>query len=316
MVEEVKLEDEERKLEAQQQKNKKRSPGGGGKGWNFKWRHIIGITILLLIGINILYGISYSMAPKIAVVPLKGTLMTESSTSLLSGTSLSSRQIASTIRSLGEDGSVKAILLDINSGGGSPVATAEISKAVEEVSKSKPVYGLINDVGASGAFWVAMSTNKTYASPMSTLGSIGVTSVGLGFEDFIREYNITYRKQTAGELKDMGTPFREVSEEEEQIIQNILDDLHERFISHVAESRNMSVEEVRPYADGRIFLGSTAKEAGFIDELGYYPDVIAELKNQTGDVLVTTHGPTPGIAEQLGLNLFSEHQEPGLRFES
>lgn len=241
-----------------------------------------------------------SISPKIAVVPLTGVITTEKETTLY-GTSVSSREIANTLRSLKEDTSVKAVILDINSPGGSPVASDEISKAIEDLKQEKSVYSLINEIGASGAFWIAVSSDKIYASSMSTLGSIGVTSAGLGFEDFIQEHNISYRRLVAGEHKDMGTPFRNLTEEEREIMQQILDEIHIEFINHVAIGRNMSYQEVEEYATGRIFLGSTAKEIGFIDELGYYPDIVSDLKNQTDTSLIVNYGPEPTIFEVLGI---------------
>ena len=226
--------------------------------------------------------------------------MTEATTTLY-GTSTSSREIALTLKELEEDDTIKAVLLDINSPGGSPVASEEISRAIESLKETKLVYALINDVGASGAFWIAVSTDKIYASSMSTLGSIGVTSAGLSFEDFIVEHNITYRKQTAGKYKDLGSPFREPTDEEKEIIQSILDEIHASFISHVATSRNMSYESVKQYATGEIFLGTKAKEIGFIDNLGYYPDTIKDLKSQTNAKLVVNFGPKPTLMQALGI---------------
>lgn len=277
--------------------------GSGKKGEEksfFTFKNFILIFLLFFLISSIFTSVSDSMTPKIAVIPITGAIMTESDNSLFGGSSVSSREIATKLLELKDDDSVKAVLLDINSPGGSPVASEEISRAIEEVKKKKPVYALINDVGASGAFWVAVSANKTYASSMSVVGSIGVTSAGLGFEDFIKQYNITYRKQTAGNLKDMGTPFREPTKEEEKILQAILDDIHVRFIEHVATSRNMEYKKVEKYATGQIFLGSEAKEIGFIDEIGYYPDVISELKNITKANTVVNYGPAPTLLEELG----------------
>lgn len=261
------------------------------------------LTMLVLFLISSLIGsISYSISSKIAVIPINGPILTEKSTTLY-GQSISSRDVATTIRAQADDNSVKAILIDINSPGGSPVASEEISKAIEYAKIQKPVYSLISDVGASGAFWIAVSTNKIYASSMSTVGSIGVTSAGLSFENFIVEHNITYRKQTAGEFKDMGSIFRKPSKIEQEKIQTILDDIHTTFINHVATSRNLTYKQVEKYATGEIFLGTKAKKIGFIDEIGYYPDVIAELKNVTGakNALVITLGNEPNLMDAIGL---------------
>lgn len=264
-----------------------------------------GIFILFLVLFfitSIISSIMYTYTPKLAVVPIKGAISSEKTSSIFEET-ISSREIAEILYSIESDDSVKAVILDINSPGGSAVASEEISKAVESLKKKKKVYALINDVGASGGFWVAVSADKVYASPMSIVGSIGVTSAGFGFENLIKEYNITYRKLTAGEYKDMGSPFREPLEEENEIIQGLLDDIHNRFISHVAVSRNMTYEEVEMYATGEIFLGTKALEIGLIDDLGYYPDVVKALENESKmEMLVVSYGPEPTLVEALGLN--------------
>ena len=278
-----------------------KEPKGKKPTYKLSFKKIILLVIGLFILSSIISSISYSLAPKIGVVPISGTIMTEEETSLLSGSSISSRKIASQLYSLRDDTSVQSILLDINSPGGSAVATEEIAKAVKNVSHTKPVYALVNDVGASGAFWISVTANKSYASPMSTLGSIGVTSATLSYEEFIDKHNITYRKLTAGEYKDLGSPFREMTDKEKEMMQGMLDELHSRFINHTAESRNMSVEEVKKYADGRVFLGSTAHKAGFIDELGYYPDAIKELKNGS-NIMVVNYGPKSPLSSLLGVD--------------
>lgn len=152
-----------------------------------------------------------------------------------------------------------------------------------------------------------MSADKVYASRMSTLGSIGVTSASLGFEEFIKEYNVSYRRLTAGEFKDMGSQFREMTDEEKEKIQNILDEIHSYFIAHVAQERGLEYSEVEKIATGEVFLGTKAKELGFVDEFGYFSDVQTELeKEQNSELLVVTYGPEPSFAEALGLrDLFS-----------
>ncbi len=285
------------KLDKEDQGDKKRRTK-----YKFKFRTFVLIFITLLILSSLISSISFSLTPKIAIVPINGVITTSEDSFILSQSTTSSRYIAQTLIDLSNDNTVKAVLLDINSPGGSPVASEEISNAIDIVkSKNITVYALINDVGASGGFWVAVSANKVYASSMSTVGSIGVTSAGLSFENFIKEYNITYRKQTAGEFKDMGSPYRKPTQKEEEKIQNILDEVHSNFITHVAKERNMTYDEVKEYATGEIFLGSTAKEIGFIDEIGYYPNVITEIKNEVGDITIVNYGPEPTFAQALGL---------------
>ncbi len=277
------------------------------KSKKFSFKKILLIFLFFFFLSSIISAINYSISPKIGVVKISSPIMTQKSTSLY-GTSISSREISQILKDLEKDDSVKAVIIDINSPGGSPVASEEISNAIVSLKKTKPVYGLINDVGASGAFWIAVSTNKIYASPMSIVGSIGVTSATLGFEDFIKNYNITYRGQIAGKYKDLGSPFKKPSKEENKIIQNILNQIHTKFISHIANSRNLTFDYVKQYATGEIFLGEKAKKLGFIDELGYYPNVIKDLKKKIDskrEILIVDYEPQKTLFEELGLSTFS-----------
>lgn len=268
---------------------------------NFKG--IFFIFLFFFILSMIISSITYSLTPKIAIVPIYGEITSQKASSFYSDTT-SSREIANTLKTLKEDSSIKAILIDINSPGGSPVASEEISRAIEDVKKEKPVYAVIEDTGASGAYWAGVSADKLYASKLSITGSIGVTSVGFGFEDFIKKYNITYRQETAGEYKDMGSSFRAPTEEENKMMQKLLDDLHLEFKKHIAESRNMTLEELAPYAEGQVFLGEEAVEIGLVDGIGYYDTTIAELKNLTNspNAIVVNYGPTESLSDILGVN--------------
>ncbi|MFW6233464.1 MAG: signal peptide peptidase SppA, partial [Nanoarchaeota archaeon] len=266
-------------------------------------KSIIILLLIVFIISSIISSITYLLTPKIGVVPIQGAIMTQK-TSTLTQTSISSREIADILRDLKDDNSVKGVILDINSPGGSAVASDEISQAIDELKQVKPVYALINDIGASGAFWIAVSSDKIYSSSMSTLGSIGVTSVGFGFEDLIEEYNITYRRYTAGEHKDMGSAFREPTLKEEKIIDNLLKEIHQNFITHIAKNRNMTYDKVLNYSTGEIFLGTQAKEIGFIDEIGYYPDILSDIKEevQSLNAIAVDYAPQQSFTEILGIN--------------
>jgi len=291
------------KLKEEENDDKKK----GKKNRIFSFKGFLLTILFFFLFTSIISAITYSVSSKIAVVSISGPILTEKQVSLY-GNSISSREISEILRELEKDNTVKAVLIDINSPGGSPVASDEIAKAIESLKKIKPVYSLINDVGASGAFWIAVSTDKIYASSMSTVGSIGVTSAGLGFENFIRDYNISYRKQTSAQFKDIGTPFREPTIEEEEIIQNILENIHNKFVSHVATSRNLEFNYVLNYSTGEIFLGDKAKEIGFIDEIGYYPDVIRDLKNRinvTSEILIVEYKPQLTFFEQISTSASS-----------
>lgn len=201
----------------------------------------------------------------VAVIDISGIIVAESSGGFATNEAASS-QITKFIEDADEDSSVKAIVFRINSGGGSPVATDEISKAIKETNKT--TVAVIREVGASGAYWIASACDVIVANKMSLVGSIGVTSSHLGFGEFIEEYNVTYRRLVSGKYKDIGTPFREMTSEEKELFQKRIDVLHELFVDAVAENRNMEVSEVEQVATGLFWTGLESKELGLIDEFG------------------------------------------------
>ena len=268
----------------------------------FSFRNVLLILLALFIVSSIISSISYSMASKVAIIPIKGTIMSESSYSILYGESISSRDIASQIRTVANDPTYVGILLDINSGGGSAVATQEISSAIDYAKENGvKVYAVAGDVAASGAFWIGTSAERFYASQMSVMGSVGVTMAGLSFEEFIEEYNISYRRLTAGEYKDIGSSYRKMTVEEEVIIQDLLDETHGIFINHVAEARNLDIDLVKEWSQGQIFSGNKAKELGFIDEIGLYEDALNDLKGDQ-EVLIIEYGQEQTLLGSLGVN--------------
>lgn len=165
-----------------------------------------------------------------------------------------------------EDGSVQAVIFEINSPGGAPVGSDEIARAVERLNKTK--VAVIRDVGASGAYWIATSTDYIVANPMSITGSIGVMGSYLEFGGLLSDYNVTYRRLVSGEHKDIGSPMKEMTPEETAIFQKALDEIHEEFITTVAENRGLKEEKVRELATGQFYTGRQALNHGLVDELG------------------------------------------------
>jgi len=208
----------------------------------------------------------------IAVIPIKGVISTTDDGGLVIQGGVPSDEIVKWIKDADEEEKFKAILLEIDSPGGSPVATDEISRAVKEAKK--PVIAVIREVGASGAFWIATATDKVYANRMSLTGSIGVTSSRLEFAGMLRDYNVTYRRLVSGKYKDAGSRWKEMTPEEQLMYQKIINKVHVEFVREVARNRKMSFEEVAELAHGFVFLGSEALEFGLIDELGTKEDAV------------------------------------------
>ncbi len=210
-----------------------------------------------------------------------------------------SDEILKLIEKAEEDKGIKAILFEINSPGGGPVASDEIASAIKRAKK--PTVALIREVGASGAFWIATAANKVYANRMSITGSIGVNSAGLGMEGLIRDYNVSYRKLVSGEHKDAGTMWRGLTATEEGMFLEELKKVHEEFIQALAENRNLTYEDVKKHADGFFFLGKDALEYGFVDELGDRNTVKEYLEEKLKiDVDFKKFAVKKGLAEMLG----------------
>ena len=194
----------------------------------------------------------------------------------LSMDGVTSDQIIDQLEKASNDPGVKAIILDINSPGGSGVAADEISQKIKTLEI--PVISVIRDSGASAAYWIATSTDKIFANRMSLTGSIGVVGSYLDFSDFITEYNVSYQRYVSGDLKDMGSAFKKPSSKDKEVFQKIINKMNDFFIKEVATNRNMSVTKVRKLATGEVYLGIDAKANGLIDELGTRSDAVKYLE--------------------------------------
>jgi len=214
----------------------------------------------------------------VAIIPLKGVIVTNGDNFVAQTTSDAMVQL---LKRAQEDEEVKAVILEINSPGGSPVASDEIGQAVQKLrAANKTVVAWMREVGASGAYWVAVNTDHIIANDMTITGSIGVVGSYFGFEEFIDEHNISYRQFTAGSRKDLGSPFRAMTKEEERFMNEKLQSIHKYFIQEVATGRNMEYSEVDALATGEFFLGFEALEVGLIDELGGLDEAIAYIEEQ------------------------------------
>ena len=226
---------------------------------------IIGFFFLFVPLLFALFGGQRIAVGNVALIPISGVITTDGSSYLGQGT-VSSQDIVQYIEEANDNNQIKVILLEINSPGGSAVASDEIASAVK--ASQKPVVALIREVGASGGYWVASSTKYIIANRMSITGSIGVISSYLEFSGLMEKYGVGYEQLTAGKYKDMGTPFKKMNEEERVLFQKKLNRIHEFFIEEIARNRDLSLSEARELATGEFYLGIEAQELGLVDELG------------------------------------------------
>jgi protease-4 len=242
---------------------------------------IFGFLILLIAGIVGL--MAAAPTGNVALIKVEGVILTAGDSPFTQ--TASSTQIVRLIEKADKSPLVEAIIFEINSPGGSAVASDEIGTAIKKTNKT--TVALIRQVGASGGYWVASATDHIIANRMSVTGSIGAIGSYLGYSGLIQRYNITYERLVAGEHKDLGIPYRELEDDEREILQNVLDKVHEEFIKEVAANRNLELDYVRDISTGLFYLGSEAKELGLIDELGGREeavDYIEETLNITAEV--------------------------------
>jgi len=212
----------------------------------------------------------------VALIKVEGPIITTNTGFFGSGFAVS-EDIVELIKEADDNPAVKAIIIEINSPGGSAVASDEVGRAIKKTNKT--TVAVIRDVGASGGYWVASSTDHIIANRMSITGSIGALMSYLEFSGFIERYNISHERLVAGKYKDIGSPLRPLSTEERTILQGFLDDVHDEFIKEVAENRGLSFEDVEKMATGLFYTGSKAKDLGLVDELGGKDEATAYIEN-------------------------------------
>ena len=218
--------------------------------------------------------------PAVALLEINGLITAGGDESgfpgLLAITGATPERLIPLIKAAAADEEVRALLIKVNSPGGAVVATDEIYHALE-TAIDKPIVVLMGDVAASGGVYVSMAADHIMANPNTLTGSIGVRLNDiLEYGDLLDRLGVDVTTIKAGELKDIGSSTRPMSAEEEAILQAVVDESYANFIAVVAEGRGLTESAVREFADGRIFTGETAVEAGLIDSLGYQEDAIAQ----------------------------------------
>ncbi len=198
------------------------------------------------------------------------------------------------------DPDVKAVVMRVVSPGGSVVASDEIHQQM--VAMSKPVVVSMGEMAASGGYYVSAPASEIYANQSTLTGSIGVISQFLDLSGLFEEYGIAATVIKSGAYKDEGSFFRPMTDEEKIIWQSIIDEVYEEFVRVVADGREMSIDEVKTLADGRVYTGQQAKELGLVDELGNLPDVIeraAELGGIEGEPRVIEYYEPLDLLESM-----------------
>jgi protease-4 len=196
------------------------------------------------------------------------------------------------------DPTIKAIVVRVNSPGGSVVASDEIYHALLDFDR--PVVVWMDEIAASGGYYIACGGDHVFAHPDTLTGSIGVISQFINVEELLDEIGVDVVVITSGPRKDFGSMFREMTEEEQALWREITDEIYESFVEVVAEARDLPLGQVREMADGRVYTGRQALELGLVDDVGTLEDAIAkaaELGGIEGEPRVIELRPTPSLRD-------------------
>ena len=266
-----------------------------------KWQYAaIVLALLFVIGVSFaaIYqsfnGDLYSSNDKIAVIYIEGTMVTSSVPGGLGYAS--SEVISDNIRKALNDEDVKAIVLRVNSGGGSSTAGEEAYVEVKKASESGvPVVVSMGSTAASAAYHLSAPADLIVANPSTMTGSIGTIWQFQNLSEYYDKEGVEYYIVKSGEFKDMGNAARGLSDDEKEYANKVVAEVYSNFVSDVAEGRDMSVSEVKSLADGRIYTGREAKELGLVDELGNFYDALdmaADLAGIDEPTIVYMNKPT------------------------
>ncbi len=217
-----------------------------------------------------------------------------------------------------EDDNVKALIVRINSPGGTITASDLIYHEIDtfKTRRKIPVVAVTMDVAASGGYYAALAADTIFALPTTVTGSIGVIMLTVNAQGLMEKIGVAPLAIKSGEMKDAGSPFRTLTPQERAVFQTVIDDMYGRFVTLIARSRKISDDRVRAFADGRIYTAGQAKALGLIDEIGYMDAVVAAARKAAGveearvvmyqrpkdyraNYYSVAPAPTPGLAASL-----------------
>ncbi|MDO3661165.1 signal peptide peptidase SppA [Bacillus sp. C28GYM-DRY-1] len=228
-----------------------------------------------------------SLSSKIAVLEVSGTIQDNGdSSSLLGSAGYNHRTFLKNLERAKDDKAVKGIVLKVNSPGGGVYESAEIHKKLEEINKEtkKPIYVSMGSMAASGGYYISTAADKIFATPETLTGSLGVIMESVNYSKLADKLGISFETIKSGAHKDIMSPSREMTKEEKNIMQSMVDHSYEGFVSVISEGRGMSKAEVKKIADGRVYDGRQAKKLNLVDELGFYDDTISAMKKDHKDL--------------------------------
>lgn len=242
---------------------------------------------------------------KVAIIPVKGILSNESAEGLFVEKPSIVDIVKQQLEQAADDTQVKAVLLEIDSPGGgitaSDIIYNQIIKFKTETQKKVVVY--MQDVAASGGYYISSAADAIIAHPTTITGSIGVIMPLINVAELINRYGIRDNSIASGNLKEIGSPLKQMTADEAAVLKGIIDEMYMQFVKVVSTGRKLNIETVKKIADGRIYTGKQALEKGLVDQLGYLEDAVNTTKELAGltEATIVRYEKHYGLADLFSL---------------
>ena len=248
---------------------------------------IIGLCLGAAVSSILIIGFAKPMGPAgpeyVALIQLSGTISyTESPLTLLSGETLTPSQVEDLIEKVEFDPSAKAVVLVINSPGGSAAASEEIYQMIRRLAEKRTVVAYIAEYGASGGYYISLPADEIMASPHALTGSVGAVSLVINFAELMNKLGIHAETFKSGELKDIGSAWRPMTSEERKLMQTLVDSIADIFEKRVKESRGDKIKDWDEVLTARPYLGVQAAEIGLVDKVGSLEDAVRDARSLAG----------------------------------
>jgi protease-4 len=263
---------------------------------------------------------------KIAVIPIEGAILPADSSLAGATPTTTPDGLRDALQQAEADDDAKAVILEVNSPGGGVTASDQMYNLIQDFKESsdKPVVVSMGSVAASGGYYISTAADEIVANATTTTGSLGVVLPLNDFTNLDETIGIDRRFITSGEFKSIGSPWKELEQQEREILQSYVDESFDQFVQIIVEGRGLSEDRVREVADGRIYSGKQAKELDLVDELGDLEQA-AEISRERANIeeaRVVRYVQSPGFADFLQARLGLEQsetrqliQETGLDFQ-
>ncbi|UTR15607.1 signal peptide peptidase SppA [Salipaludibacillus sp. LMS25] len=243
---------------------------------------------------------------KIAVIHVEGVIQSGAAGGLLAG-GYDHEMLLDQLDYAAEDPEVQGIVLRVNTPGGGVVESDEIHDKVATIQEDyrKPVYVSMGSMAASGGYYISAPAEQIYANPQTLTGSLGVIMSSINISELAENWGIQQEVIKSGPYKDIMSSTRDMTDEERDILQDLVDDAYEQFVDVIEEGRDFDRDEVYDLADGRIYTGSQALERGLIDGLGHQDDVVKDLEEALGqgNLTVVEYEANIGFSSIFGMKM-------------